>query len=137
MILIPYMQYIHSSASFWYLNDENILILNAFSVNINVVIIIIIIIWLYSPVKWTLASLTTAFHSFLFLALAFQFLRPSLLSSLLRSSIHRFLGQPLFLPLSILAFISFQAFFPTHSFNVPQPSYSQSFDKPNYILMPQ
>ena len=51
-----------------------------------------------------LASLTTAFHSFLFLTLTFLFLMPRLLRSLLRSSIHHFLGRPLLLPLSILAF---------------------------------
>ena len=61
-------------------------------------------IWLYSPVKWTLASLTTAFHSFLFLALVFEFLIPRLLRPLSRSSNYRFLGRPLLLPLSILVF---------------------------------
>ena len=56
----------------------------------------------YSPVNWTCPALTTAFHSFLFLALAFQFLMPRLLRSLSRSSVHRLLGWPLFFPLSIL-----------------------------------
>ena len=54
-------------------------------------------ICLYSQVKWTLASLTTAFHSFLFPALVFQFLVPRLLRSLSKSWIHRFLGRPLLL----------------------------------------
>ena len=58
----------------------------------------------WSAVKWTLASLTTAFHSLPFPALAFQFLMPRLLRSLSRSSIHRSVGRPLLLPLSILEF---------------------------------
>ena len=41
-------------------------------------------IWLYSPVKLTLAYITIAFHSFLFLASAFQFRMPRLLIPLSR-----------------------------------------------------
>ena len=47
-------------------------------------------IWLYSLVKWILASLTTAFHSFMFPSLVFHFLMSRFLRSLSRS-IQRFL----------------------------------------------